>query len=119
MEEEVHGFVNNAIPPLNTRARSEDSFVPNGSDASAHEGASEGLTRYSEKTHHKKHHKKHHKRDVAERGMDEEVHGFVKEAIPPLNTRVKSEDAFVPNGSDESAHEGAAFLGSKSKSKSM
>jgi len=50
--------------------------------------------------------------------MDEEVHSFVKEAIPPLNTRVKSEDAFVPNGSDESAHEGAAFLGSKSKSKS-
>ena len=30
----------------------------------------------------KKHHKKHHKRpDVAERGMDEEVHGFVNEPV--------------------------------------
>jgi uncharacterized protein involved in copper resistance len=105
MDEEVHGFVKEAIPPLNTRVKSEDPFVPNGSDASAHEGAA-----FSEKKHHKKHNKRP---DVAERGMDEEVHGFVKEAIPPLNTRVKSEDPFVPNGSDASAHEGAAFSESK------
>jgi hypothetical protein len=32
--------------------------------------------------------------------MDEEVHGFVWEALPPLNTRVRSSDPFIPNGSD-------------------
>ena len=41
--------------------------------------------------------------------MDEEVHGFVKEAIPPLNTRVRSDMPFIPNGSDAKAFEGAAF----------
>lgn len=58
----------------------------------------------------KKHHNKHHKKpDIAERGMDEEVHGFVKEYTPPLNTRVRSSLPFIPNGSDSSAFEGAAF----------
>ena len=116
MDEEVHGFVKEAIPPLNTRVRSDEPFVPNGSDPSAHEGAA-----FSEKKHHKKHHKKHgkhhKKKDVAERGMDEEVHEFVKEAIPPLNTRVRSDDPFVPNGSDPSAHEGAAFSEKKHNKK--
>jgi hypothetical protein len=37
------------------------------------------------------HHKKHHgKPDVAERGMEEEVHHFVSDSIPPLNTRLRS-----------------------------
>ena len=112
MDEEVHGFVKEAIPPLNTRVRSEAPFVPNGSDESAFEGAA-----FNAKKHHKKHHKRHHKRDVAERGMDEEVHGFVKEAIPPLNTRVRSEAPFVPNGSDDSAFEGAAFTAKKHQKK--
>jgi len=49
--------------------------------------------------------------------MEEEVHHFVKEAIPPLNTRVRSEEPFVPNGSDESAHDGAAADGSFSEKK--
>ena len=35
--------------------------------------------------------------------MDEEVHGFVHEALPPLNTWVRSSDPFIPNGSDPSA----------------
>ena len=105
MDEEVHGFVTDALPPLNTRVRSTMPFVPNGSDPSAFEGAAFNQ---------KKHHRKHHKRpDVAERGMDEEVHGFVTDALPPLNTRVRSTMPFVPNGSDPSAHEGAAFLGKK------
>lgn len=90
MDEEVHGLVWHAIPPLNTRVKSDDAFVPNGSDSTAIDPS------FAEKKHHKK-------PDVAERGMDEEVHGFVWHAIPPLNTRVKSEDAFVPNGSDASA----------------
>jgi hypothetical protein len=104
MDEEVHGFVTDSLPPLNTSVRSTDPFVPNGSDSSAFEGSS-----FSTRKHHKKHHNKHHKKDIAERGMDEEVHEFVKEAIPPLNTRVRSTDPFVPNGSDESAWEGASF----------
>merc|ERR1711981_1265504 len=76
MDEEVHGFVWEALPPLNTRERSTEAFIPNGSDASAWDGAAFNQ---------KKHHHKHHKKDVAERGMDEEVHGFVWEALPPLN----------------------------------
>ena len=104
MDEEVHGFVTDSLPPLNGSVRSTDPFVPNGSDSSAFEGSS-----FSTRKHHKKHHNKHHKKDIAERGMDEEVHEFVKEAIPPLNTRVRSTDPFVPNGSDESAWEGASF----------
>jgi hypothetical protein len=95
MDEEVHGFVWHALPPLNTRVRSDDPFIPNGSDPSAHDPS------FVEK----KYHHKHHKKDVAERGMDEEVHGFVWHAIPPLNTRVRSDDPFVPNGSDPSAHD--------------
>jgi len=104
MDEEVHGFVTDSLPPLNGSVISTDPFVPNGSDSSAFEGSS-----FSTRKHHKKHHNKHHKKDIAERGMDEEVHEFVKEAIPPLNTRVRSTDPFVPNGSDESAWEGASF----------
>jgi len=95
MDEEVHGFVWHALPPLNTFERSNDAFVPNGSDPSAHDPS------FAEK----KHHHKHHKKDIAERGMDEEVHGFVWHALPPLNTFERSNDAFVPNGSDPSAHD--------------
>jgi hypothetical protein len=81
MDEEVHGFVKEAIPPLNTSVRSGDAFVPNGSDASAFDGAATDGPAFASK----KHHKRHHKRDVAERGMDEEVHGFVKENVTPIN----------------------------------
>lgn len=88
-DEEVHGFVKEYTPPLNEWTKSKDPFVPNGSDPSAHDPS------FAER--------KHHKRDVAERGMDEEVHGFVWEALPPLNTRVRSTEPFVPNGSDDSA----------------
>jgi hypothetical protein len=96
MDEEVHGFVVDSLPPLNTWERSKTPFVPNGSDPSAHDGAA-----FSER----RHHKRHHKRDVAERGMDEEVHGFVTDSLPPLNTRVRSTMPFIPNGSDPSSHE--------------
>ena len=30
--------------------------------------------------------------------MDAEVHGFVKEAIPPVNVRKRAEEAYAPNG---------------------
>jgi hypothetical protein len=100
MDEEVHGFVSDSLPPLTEWEHTRQPFIPNGSDASAFDGAAFNQ---------KKHHHKHHKKDIAERGMDEEVHGFVWEALPPLNTRVRSDDAFIPNGSDEKAWDGAAF----------
>jgi secreted trypsin-like serine protease len=103
MDEEVHGFCVDSLPPLNTRERSNMPFLPNGSNGQAFKGSA-----MSERKHH------HHKRpDVAERGMDEEVHGFVTEALPPLNIKVKSTDPFIPNGSDPSAFEGAAFMENK------
>jgi hypothetical protein len=102
MDEEVHGLVWHALPPLNTRVRSDDPFIPNGSDPSAFSPeAPADESSFSEK----KHQHKHHKKDVAERGMDEEVHGFVWHALPPLNTWVRSDDPFVPNGSDPSAQD--------------
>lgn len=91
MDPKVFKFVSGNTPPLNTRVRSTLPFVPNGSDPKAWDPS------LSEKKH--RHHKKHHKRDIAERGMDEDVHGFVWEAIPPLNTRERSTLPFVPNGS--------------------
>ena len=103
MDEEVHGFCVDSLPPLNTRERSNMPFLPNGSNGQAFKGSA-----FSERKHHQ-----HKRPDVAERGMDEEVHGFVSEALPPLNIRVKSSDPFVPNGSDPSAFEGAAFMENK------
>jgi len=102
MDEEVHGFVVDSLPPLNTWEHSKTPFIPNGSDSSAFEGAA-----FSERKHHHRHHSRP---DVAERGMDEEVHGFVTDSLPPLNTRVRSTMPFIPNGSDPSAHDGVAFL---------
>lgn len=98
MDEEVHGLVWHAIPPLNTRVKSEDPFVPNGSDPSAH---SPDLPENPDATlAEKKHHRKHKKKDVAERGMDEEVHGFVNEMVTPINVRLRSDIPWVPNGSE-------------------
>merc|ERR1719472_384414 len=90
MDEEVHGFVVDSLPPLNTRVRSTMPFIPNGSDPSAHS------PNFISK-----------RPDVAERGMDEEVHGFVVDSLPPLNTRERSTMPFLPNGSNPSAFKGA------------
>merc|ERR1711990_501613 len=97
MDEEVYHFASDAIPPLNTRARSYYPFVPNGSAPSAHSPA--GLPAFAEGKHNH-----HGKPDIAERGMDEEVYDFAKSATKALNTRVRSNYPFVPNGSDPSAH---------------
>ena len=42
-------------------------------------------------------HRKHH-RDIAERKMDTEVHGFVVSALPPLKERVRNEVPYQANG---------------------
>merc|ERR1719329_1718431 len=61
--------------------------------------------------HQKNHsHKKHRKPDVAERGMDEEVHGFVADSLPPLTEWEHTKQPFIPNGSDDSAFDGAALV---------
>ena len=77
MDEEVHNFVKEYTPPLNTRVRSVLPFIPNGSNPGAFKGSA-----FNEK----KHHHKHHQKDIAERGIDSDVHGFVWEAMPPMNT---------------------------------
>jgi hypothetical protein len=107
MDEEVHGFVWHALPPLNTFERSKDPFVPNGSDPSAFDGAA-----FNQKRHHHKHHKRP---DVAERNMDEEVHGFVADSLPPLTEWEHTKSPFIPNGSDSAAFDGAALSQQKHK----
>jgi hypothetical protein len=84
MDEEVHGFVTDSLPPLNGWERSTKAFVPNGSDPSAHEGAAFMSRR---------------QRDIAERGMDSDVWGFSSEAIPPMTTKERAKMPFIPNGS--------------------
>ena len=96
MDEEVHGFVNEAIlEPINVRNRINEPFIPNGS---AMGDWGDNTFAQNKKHHHHKHGKK--ARDFAERGMDEEVHGFVNEAIlEPINVRNRINEPFIPNGS--------------------
>jgi len=74
-------------------------FIPNGSK-----------NQYSQHKHHHKHGKK--AKDFAERGMDEEVHGFVNEAIlEPINVRNRSDEPWVPNGSAWGWNDGSLAQG--------
>ena len=73
MDEEVWSFAHEEVSGINAQER--QSSPPD------YNGALGGWN-YSQKKHHRKHHKKP---DVAERGMDEEVHGFVSDSLPPLN----------------------------------
>ena len=84
MDEEVHGFTAEYTPGT-PNARSDQAYQPNGNKNVYPTTSS-------------LHQHKHHKKDVAERGMDEEVHGFVNEAIPPINVRKRNEEAYAPNG---------------------
>jgi len=95
MDEEVHGFVWHALPPLNTFERSDDAFVPNGSDPSAHESLAQA-----------------EKKDIINQPSwtNSQQHGFVTSQLPPLSSQINSEYEFVPNGSDPSAFKGSASL---------
>jgi hypothetical protein len=88
MDEEVHGFVNHNVPPLNEWERTQKPYVPNGSDPRSH-AQMKKTCRVN---------------DIGETNCDEEVHGFVTANVPPLNEAVKSQAAFVPNGSDPKSH---------------
>ena len=75
------------MPPLNTRIRQDHAFKSNGWK---NEYDEEDVPSFSQQ--------RKHKKDIAERGMDEEVHDFVKEVLPPLNTRIRQDHAFKNNG---------------------
>jgi hypothetical protein len=69
MEEDVHGFAADNVPGIPLE-RQPVSYGNNGN-----------LNKYPKKSLHQKHHR-HQMRDVAERAMDEEVHGFVADNVP-------------------------------------
>jgi len=99
MDAEVHGFTAHNTSPIAEERRSAKPHVPNGSDPSAHDSS---LHQSKSRHHHKKGHKT---RDIAERGMDEEVHGFASSILPPLNEWERRDKPYDLNGSDPSAHD--------------
>jgi len=110
MDPYVHGFVAGAITPYDKEVRSVEPFLPNGSDASAHEGVKPS---FAQNKHHKHH--KHHKRgDIATRKMDSEVSSFANDVLPPagFDNEIRPDEfgsGWAPNGSNPSAHDGVAF----------
>lgn len=96
MDEEVHGFTKENLPPLTEWERKTKPYAANGSAPSAHDSS---LGQHGHKHHH--HHAKH---DVAERKMDEEVHGFSAEYTSPVAEERRSEQPHVANGSDATSH---------------
>lgn len=104
MDTDVQQFVHDSINnPLTSSERdwyaASVPFIPNGSK-----------NQYSQSKHHHKHGKK--AKDFAERGMDEEVHGFINEAIlEPINVRNRSDDPWVPNGSSWGWNDGSFAQG--------
>jgi hypothetical protein len=91
MDEQVHTFATEILPPLNTRVRSDMPFIPNGSDDKAFTG--------SASLHEKKHHRKHHKNpDIAERNMDAEAYGFANDNVSQINEIEHSKKAPEMNG---------------------
>ena len=66
--------------------RSQEPFVPNGSSPKAHKVVAQ-----------------RNAKDISEKGIDEEVHGFANGMTETLNWP-RSQEAFVPNGSSSKAH---------------
>jgi hypothetical protein len=81
IDENVHWFANPNTETLNWK-RSEEAFVPNGSNPKAF--------------------KLHQKNDISEKGIDENVQWFANPNTETLNWK-RSEEAFVPNGSNPKA----------------
>jgi hypothetical protein len=108
MDEEVHGFVEDAINNPLGPIRNDEAYPLNGyknvyadvdhstswtpSDFTTSEAAS-GPPEWLGQVKRSKHHK-----DIAERKMDAEVHGFATHALPPLNGQVKRETPYAKNG---------------------
>lgn len=77
MDPQVHDFASEIVPGT-AHARSNVAYKNNGWNNIYPDQEKASLGQ-----------RKHQKRDIAERGMDPEVHGFVEEALPPLNTRIR------------------------------
>lgn len=114
MDEDVHGFVSDAINNPLGPSRNDEPYPMNGyknvypdvdhsqsgqtftaEDFDTAADYVEGGPSYENFGQRK--HRKHH-RDIAERKMDSEVHGFVKSALPPLKERVRNEVPYQANG---------------------
>jgi len=106
MDPYVHGLVAGAITPYDKEVRSVNPFLPNGSDPSSHEGVKSIESAFAQNKHHKHH--KHHKEDINARGMIKGVHGFASGATYKFEGFEKPETPYDLNGSDPSAHIGAA-----------
>lgn len=108
MDAKVQGFVSGSLPPFHSGIYEESNqeFVPNGSDASAHQGAA-----FSQA----KHRKGHRSRDVIAHSYSPAALDFVTDVLPPEPTSqyVESTVPFIPNGSNPKAFEGSAFLQKK------
>lgn len=98
MDDQVHEFTVEAVPPLSNHKRDEP-YANNGVSPKAFKGS-------AAQKHHKHHHKKHP--DVAERDMDEEVHGFAAANVSGINEIAHANSAPAMNG-------GSNMLAKKSK----
>ena len=76
MDPDVYHFVSDNLPPLTVNQRADVAYENN--------GYKNVYPAFSQRKH------QHRTRDlethdvIAERGMDEEVHGFVEDALPPM-----------------------------------
>jgi hypothetical protein len=92
IDEEVHGFVaaDKNVPAINEQDKRQTAYPANGWDAKPWAAALAQPVPKSKK------------RDVGEKGMDEEVHGFVidDKNVPPINAMARSDRPYPPNGYD-------------------
>lgn len=89
MDEEVHHFVADSTPPLNTRVRSNMPFVPNGSNPGAFQGSAFGQT---------KHHKK--AKDISRNNLDPRVYDYVSDHLAPIHEIAHANEAPAMNGAN-------------------
>lgn len=83
MEENVHKFASENVDALPRLRREDDPYPPNGV-SSGFPGAS---TAFSQK-----------KPDIAEPGMEENVHKFASENVDALPRLRREDDPYPPNG---------------------
>ena len=101
IDEDVHDFANNMpeVPRL-SYPRSEVPHSANGSGAKAHPAFhNDPIGAYAQEPTPQERKKK----DIAEKGMDEEVHGFTNSMVEPL-AWPRKQQPFAENGSGPKAH---------------
>ena len=93
MDEEVHGFVKSALPPLSERVRNEVSYPSNGFKNVYPETKEEKDDKKDDKKDSKKVEKKafgqrkhhHHHADISERNVDPFVYHYVNDNLPQFD----------------------------------